>query len=179
MRLRLFVSLLLLLANASQVTAAVVGPNDRSEGDPRVYALLGRQGFEREQLAQGSTLQKICTIKSSSGSPEYALYWLTHLTQAAQVVHGTAEFIVISRRGNLLGTYDSDMSEQPRCLGHNDIVRVVDVGTENSIRHVTPFAPKRLPKWLGGGSGFFIPAERYEGALQADGIGLPKLINPR
>ncbi len=156
--------------------ADVAEPTDRSVGDPAVFALLAGQGFDRDWLDHGTTLNKICDIKFPNGRISYHLYWLEHLSQAAIQVHGQAELLVVSARTNILGTYDSDMNEKPRCLGNNRMIRAVyEIGGMG--KYITAFSPDRLPVWLGGGSGFFTPGNKFVGATSADGITLPTPVH--
>jgi hypothetical protein len=152
--------------------AGVNRPQDRSVGDPRVFAILSKQGFGN--LARGATLTSICSIRAKDGRAGYNLFWLERLTQAAIVVHGNARIIAISQLGHVLGSYDSDMGENPRCIGGAKIARTVDGEAGSRIVHETNFVPGELPHWLGGGSGFFYPSAGYEGRAQVDGVKVPK-----
>lgn len=160
------------VACAQAQAESISGPHDRSKGDPSVYAILTKQGFG--SLAQGATLISLCSIRTKRGEGGYDLYWLEKLTQAAIVVHGSARIVAISRAGHVLGSYDSDMDEHPKCIGGNKIARAVDDGKEDRmVVHETKFTPDTLPHWLGGGSGFFSPQARYEGQAQVDGVKMP------
>jgi hypothetical protein len=146
--------------------------NERSRGDPKVFALMARQGFEQGALKRGSTLAKLCTIRTRTGRPAYTLYWFNHLTQAAEEVHGRSELIAISAAGNVLGSYDYEGDDKPRCA-HGKVTPVEDPPIEDESRYVTTFAPDRLPEILGDG-GDFSPASRYSRATSVDGIKLPR-----
>jgi hypothetical protein len=174
LRLTFVLSAATLATFGTAAAADEARPLERSRGDPAVFAILARQGIEPAiVLASGTTLTKLCDIRHADGRASYHLYWLEHLTQAAIQVHGRAEIIVISHAGDVLGTYDSDMRERPRCAGHNSLVRTVDVADGKAEQHATTFSPSRLPHWLGGGSGFFSAATPYVTVTNVDGIALP------
>jgi len=149
----------------------VADVNERSRGNPRVFALMARQGFEDGELKRGSTLAKLCTIRTSAGRPAYTLYWFFHLTQAAETVHGRSEVIAISAEDNVLGSYGYDGTGRPRCADGK--VFPVDDQIEGDARFVTTFTPDRLPDVLGDGGEFF-PAHRYTRAASVDGVQLPR-----
>ena len=104
---------------------------------------------------------------------------MAKLTQAAQVVHGSAWIVAISQSGNVLGSYDSDRGEHPRCIGEVKIARTVDGDAGAPVTHETVFAAGELPNWLGGGSGFFSTSPRYDGRAEVDGVKMPKLPETR
>jgi|WetSurMetagenome_2_1015567.scaffolds.fasta_scaffold397959_2 hypothetical protein len=168
------VPLVCLVCAVSPTHAAskVADVNEPSRGDPKVFVLMARQGFESGLLKRGSTLAKLCTIRSDSGAPAYTLYWFYHLTQAAEQVHGRAELVAISAVGNVLGRYDYEGTDKPRCAG-GKVYPVDDDLSDDPARYVTTFAPDQLPKWLGDGGQFF-PVTRYERASSVDGIRLPR-----
>jgi hypothetical protein len=149
----------------------VANVGEPSRGDPKVFALMAQQGLEHGALKRGSTLAKLCTIRTRTGHPAYTLYWFYHLTQAAEVVHGRAELIAISGAGNVLGTYGYEGTDKPKCAEGK--VFPVDDPPGDQSQFVTTFAPDRLPEGLGDGGQFF-PAPRYERAASVDGIGLPQ-----
>jgi hypothetical protein len=161
------VALACVLCAASQAPAAwkVAGVNEPSRGDPRIFALMARQGFESDALERGSTLAKICTIHDPAGRPAYDVYWFYHLAQAAQEGHGRSELVLISAAGNVLGAYDYEGLHRPRCA---DLL----AAPEEGFPHPT-LAPGQIPGSLGGDVGAFTPAPRYEHAVRVDGIWLP------
>jgi hypothetical protein len=171
----LTLSYLLLDVSAALAASNVAKVNEPSRGDPKVFALMARQGIEHDALKRGSTLAKLCTIRTSTGHAAYTLYWFFHLTQAAEGVHGRSELIAISAAGHVLGVYGYDAIDKPRCAD-GKVYPVDDLPGDLSdqSRYVTTFAPDRLPEWLGNG-GPFSPVPRYERAVLVDGVGLPQI----
>jgi hypothetical protein len=157
-----------LFGSLPQASAAspVAGADEPSRGDRRIFALMARQGFESDALARGTTLSKVCTIRDPAGRPAYDVYWFYHLTQAAQVVHGRSELVLISAAGNVLGAYDWDGVDRPTCAH----IRAAP-GEEFPDGRLTP---GQLPAWLGGDASAFTPGPRYEHAVRVDGIWLPE-----
>ena len=150
------------------------GVDEPSLGDARVLALMARQSIEsRDVVERGSTLVKLCTIRTHDGRASYTLYWFLHLTQAAVQVHGRSEVVVVSALGNVLGVYGYD-GEPPRCSGGKTYPVVSEFFHEDPANYVTTFPPHRLPRWLGAGEEFS-PAPRYESTRVVDGVGLPNL----
>ncbi|NEX91907.1 hypothetical protein [Caulobacter sp. 17J65-9] len=172
--------LLVLACLAGAPVQARAGPfadvNEPSRGDPKIYALLARQDFEREVLARGTTLSKVCTIRTAAGRPAYDIYWFYHLTQGASEAHGRSELIVISAAGNVVGSYSYEGDDKPRCVD-GEIHPVDRALADDPAPYVTTFPPDQLPSWLGDG-GEFYPADRYKDAVRADGIWLPKAREP-
>ena len=168
------VALICLLLTVPPALAApkVAKVNEPSFGDRKVFALMARQGVEGDALKRGSTLAKLCTIRSSGRRPVYTLYWFQHLTQAAEVVHGRTELIVISAARNVLGTYDYEGTDKPTCVDQK--VFPVDYLPGDQGRFVTYFPADRLPDSLGDG-GAFSPMRRYDRVRSVDGVQLPPL----
>ncbi len=150
--------------------------NEPSRGDPKVFALMARQDVENQAMKRGSTLAKLCTIRTAKRHVAYTLYWFFHLTQAAEVVHGRSELIAISAAGHVLGVYDYEGADEPKCA-NGKVYPVGDLAGDLSdkSRFVATFAPDRLPDSLGEGGMAFVPAPRYEHARSADGIRLPRI----
>jgi hypothetical protein len=150
----------------ARAASGVAGANEPSQGDPKIFALMARQGFETDALKRGSMLAKVCTIRDAAGRGAYDVYWFNHLAQAAQEADGRSELVLISAAGNVLGAYDHEGLGRPRCA---DVLATP--GDPNGLLHAT-LAPGQIPGSLGGGA--FTPATRYEHAIKVDGIWLPE-----
>lgn len=164
----------LLCAGGDQAAAATkrAGVDEPSRGDARVFALMAQQSIEsRDVVERGSTLVKLCTIRTRDGRAAYTMYWFFHLTQAAVQVHGRSELVVVTAAGNVLGVYSYDGMDAPKCRG-GKIYPVDDFSHDDYASYVTTFAPHRLPRWLGDG-GEFSAAPRYESTRMVDGVRLP------
>jgi hypothetical protein len=148
--------------------------NEPSRGDPKVLALIGQAIESVDVVKRGSTVVELCTIRDRDGDPAYTIYWFYHLTQAAVQVHGRAELVLISAAGKVLGAYDYEGLDAPRCAG-GKIYPEDDFSGDNAERYVTLFPPDRLPRWLGDG-GKFSRASRYRHASTVDGIRLPRAV---